>query len=499
MEIGVFELPASVAHPAQETAPQLGAEGSFGAILKAAHVVANAGAQTAGGAANAAPAIAEMPPAAVPLGFAADARPRPPGDAPAVPRPAVAGLAVAVAEARPAPPGDAPAVPRPAVAGLPVAVAEAGPSRAAPIAGSPTPAAPAARPTAASAATPASAAEPAIPARPTVPDATAAAHTAAPEASPPPLAPARPDPASHAIDEPLAAAAVAVPTVSAAVAATTPAPGEVPEEAVSVLAAPPQAAAATQAPATNSTPRPAQRHGAPAGGSAQPGAGAQAQAAPAVGDGPEAPANDQASPVREAALAVARDRLAPGHAARGGESAPDFTAFRETLASVLPDNASSGPAEGARATPPPAPPALAARGPTAPPVPITDQVAVHIRQAAADGDSVVRIRLQPRELGRIDVRLEIAEGGRLSAVVTAERPDTLELLTREARGLEKALAEAGLDVDSDSLAFDLGERGESDGDGEACGAPASDDAVEAELVLPAAAIAPAATGIDIRV
>jgi flagellar hook-length control protein FliK len=140
----------------------------------------------------------------------------------------------------------------------------------------------------------------------------------------------------------------------------------------------------------------------------------------------------------------------------------------------------------------------------APPVPIADQVAVHIRQAVAGGDSVVRIRLQPIELGRIDVRLEIAEGGRLSAVVTAERPDTLELLMREARGLEKALEEAGLDVDSDSLAFDLRDQGESDGeDSEAAegGATASDDVVEAELVMPAAAIAPAAsvTGIDIRV
>jgi flagellar hook-length control protein FliK len=478
--------------------------------------------------------------------------------APSQPSPAQAALdAFAAAGANPQPAF---------AASLPGAVAEAGPSRAAPIvAATQTPAAPAGRATAAIAATPATpaapmgdkpatpatAAEPAVPAQPAVPGATAAiaatpaipaaptgdkpatpatpalpaqpavrdataaaAATVAPDKILPEAAPVPAPEAANAAadigvgitpDEQIIVAAVAAPTL--AVAATTPVPGEVMQEAAEAVrsaAAAPQSAVAAQAAQTNRAGPPAQRNGAqgrpgaaPGNGSAQPGAGAQA--APAAS---EAPANDHASPVREAALAVASGRLAPGHAARGGEAVPESAAFRETLANVLPDNASPGPAEGARATAQPA--TAAARGPMAPPVPIADQVAVHIRQAVAGGDSVVRIRLQPIELGRIDVRLEIAEGGRLSAVVTAERPDTLELLMREARGLEKALEEAGLDVDSDSLAFDLRDQGESDGeDSEAAegGATASDDVVEAELVMPAAAIAPAAsvTGIDIRV
>ena len=83
-----------------------------------------------------------------------------------------------------------------------------------------------------------------------------------------------------------------------------------------------------------------------------------------------------------------------------------------------------------------------------------EQVAVHIQKAAAGGADRINIKLHPAELGRVDVRMETAENGSLRAVITVERPEALEFLQRDARGLERSLQDAGLKTDSQSLAFE---------------------------------------------
>lgn len=97
--------------------------------------------------------------------------------------------------------------------------------------------------------------------------------------------------------------------------------------------------------------------------------------------------------------------------------------------------------------------------------PVITQVAAQMVQAAADGTDRISIRLSPAELGRIDVKLDFGPDGRVQAVFAAERPQTMELLQRDARDLERALQDAGLRADSGSLSFNL--RGEArDGQGE---------------------------------
>ncbi len=93
--------------------------------------------------------------------------------------------------------------------------------------------------------------------------------------------------------------------------------------------------------------------------------------------------------------------------------------------------------------------------PQIPPQYVTNQVAVQIQKAVGQGMDNIRIQLSPAELGRVDVKLEIAKDGRTVAVVTADRTDTLDLLQRDARSLQQALQEAGLNVDSNSLSFNL--------------------------------------------
>ena len=98
--------------------------------------------------------------------------------------------------------------------------------------------------------------------------------------------------------------------------------------------------------------------------------------------------------------------------------------------------------------------------------PIRD-ISVHISQHVDTGMNRFQLRLDPPELGRVEVRMEISPEGKLSAVIAVERPETLDLLQRDSRALEKSLADAGLKTDSNSLSFSLkgGRRENQDTDG----------------------------------
>ncbi len=84
-----------------------------------------------------------------------------------------------------------------------------------------------------------------------------------------------------------------------------------------------------------------------------------------------------------------------------------------------------------------------------------EQVAVQIRKAVSSGNDRISIRLHPAELGRLQVKLEFADDGHVRALITAERAETLDLMQRDLRGLERALQDAGLKTDSGSLSFTL--------------------------------------------
>jgi len=98
------------------------------------------------------------------------------------------------------------------------------------------------------------------------------------------------------------------------------------------------------------------------------------------------------------------------------------------------------------------------RGSAGLPMGVQEQVAVHIHKNVSDGNDQFTINLRPTELGRIDIRLEIGQDGRVNAQVAVEKAQTLELLQRDSRNLERALQDAGLKADSNSLNFSL--RGE---------------------------------------
>jgi len=94
--------------------------------------------------------------------------------------------------------------------------------------------------------------------------------------------------------------------------------------------------------------------------------------------------------------------------------------------------------------------------------PIAEQVSVHIAKAVRAGVDRIHIQLKPHSMGRVDVQMEIAQDGRVTAVVTVDNRETLNLLQKDSQSLEQALRDAGLQADSDDLEFQL--RGEQAGD-----------------------------------
>lgn len=74
------------------------------------------------------------------------------------------------------------------------------------------------------------------------------------------------------------------------------------------------------------------------------------------------------------------------------------------------------------------------------------------RRVSAGKDEVV-VRLNPVELGRIEVRMTFDETGSLRAVMTTETSVAMDMLRRDAADLGRTLAEAGVRADLDSFRF----------------------------------------------
>ena len=65
------------------------------------------------------------------------------------------------------------------------------------------------------------------------------------------------------------------------------------------------------------------------------------------------------------------------------------------------------------------------------------------------------IRLDPAELGKIDVKIEISQENKAQIVLAARSAEALAELNRGARSLEVALSEAGVELSENGLSFEL--------------------------------------------
>ncbi|EKS31302.1 flagellar hook-length control protein FliK [Afipia felis] len=99
------------------------------------------------------------------------------------------------------------------------------------------------------------------------------------------------------------------------------------------------------------------------------------------------------------------------------------------------------------------------------PVPV-NALAVDIATRAAAGNTSFQIRLDPAELGRIDVRLDVDKHGRVTSHLTVEQPATLDMLRKDAPQLQRALEDAGLKTGDGGLQFSLRDQSPQGGQGD---------------------------------
>lgn len=113
--------------------------------------------------------------------------------------------------------------------------------------------------------------------------------------------------------------------------------------------------------------------------------------------------------------------------------------------------------------PTPAAPGQPAHGQAAGPATSVYAVPIEIGLRALSGVNSFQIRLDPAELGRVDVKLDISDTGEVKARLVVDRVETLNLLQRDARTLERAFEQAGLKPSDAGVDISLRDQGTQSG------------------------------------
>lgn len=146
---------------------------------------------------------------------------------------------------------------------------------------------------------------------------------------------------------------------------------------------------------------------------------------------------------------------------------------------VMAPHAASAPTSGANSAA-----SLEITSAAADPVPDLNGFAVSIAARSLSGAKQFEIRLDPPELGRVDVRLSIDAAGKAVAHMATDQPQTLDLLRKDAPALTQALRDAGLDVSQNGLNFSLRGQDRQSGDSQS-GAQGRKSNLSARLAIQA--------------
>lgn len=87
------------------------------------------------------------------------------------------------------------------------------------------------------------------------------------------------------------------------------------------------------------------------------------------------------------------------------------------------------------------------------------QIKFGLSSLGTKGDSKISIQLRPKELGNVDVRIEMGHDGKTKVAIMAEKIDTLNLLQKEAGSLKGMLQDA-LQTQSGDLSFSFHNQGD---------------------------------------
>ncbi len=186
------------------------------------------------------------------------------------------------------------------------------------------------------------------------------------------------------------------------------------------------------------------------------------------------PSNDHKSVEQNASAPTGQPAATPANAGTDASAAPP----QSVKPAAAPQHADAAtnpvPQAPVHAQTAPQPVAMASAGATASPVPPSapasvpvqaqinvsqqpdiNQLAVNIAAKFEGGSHHFDIRLDPADLGRVDVRLTVDDTGKAQASLSVEKPQTLELLQKDQTQLERALKDSGLDLSQNGLSFSL--------------------------------------------
>jgi len=145
---------------------------------------------------------------------------------------------------------------------------------------------------------------------------------------------------------------------------------------------------------------------------------------------------------------------------------------------------------------------------TGAPVPVSG-LAVEIATSVQSGKTRFEVRLDPADLGRIDVRIDVDRNGQVTSHLTVEKPETLSMLRQDAPQLQQALNDAGLKTNSSGLQFSLRDQsssGQNNGNNNQPGAQPQRLIVSDEETVPSLVVGRSygrafgsSGGVDIRV
>lgn len=84
-----------------------------------------------------------------------------------------------------------------------------------------------------------------------------------------------------------------------------------------------------------------------------------------------------------------------------------------------------------------------------------DEVGFKVIDGIKEGSSKILIQLEPADLGRLDIRVDMNSDGKINMTILADKSETLDLLQKDVRNLEKTLQDAGFKGDFSSMNFNL--------------------------------------------
>jgi chemotaxis protein MotD len=187
------------------------------------------------------------------------------------------------------------------------------------------------------------------------------------------------------------------------------------------------------------------------------------------------PTEASAKPKSESGIAEAVKADASGNSITPPDTHANANAHLAANIVQTPVNASGNGLQAAGTVPTPQPTAhvaapaaashLTATAATDAAVPVSG-LAMEIAASARSGKTRFEIRLDPAELGRIDVRIDVDRHGQVTSHLTVERPETLSMLRQDANQLQRALDNAGLSTGNGGLQFSLRDQssqGQNDG------------------------------------